>query len=402
MSEIVTPGIDASPASAPIETSGTTESQSSSYDATFFSELSSDQVPTKKTELPADSVEKLKADAPAKEKKEAKVESKEKTKEEKDIKEDVKDKEAKPSSEAQKKTLKAKSGESELDIPEDAVFKVKVGGQDIEVPLKELQANYSGKTHWDKKFTELSNEKGKFNQMKNDAESKIKAIFESPSAEERFYRMAEFSGKNPVEVRREFLTENIKLLEKYYSMSDDEKKADELQFENQYLKHQQETLKKSSELKQTQEVLKSKVEKIKATHQIADDQFVSRYDEIQSLVKEGKIEESKLTPEFIAETIVKDNLWTAAEQAITKFGIDFPDALKPKKIMDLIDVSYQNGITNPKDIEEMVNEVWGTKGKKAVIDDKSKQRSEFLEGPKDPKKSTPKRFDDDLWNFDQL
>jgi hypothetical protein len=60
------------------------------------------------------------------------------------------------------KTLKFKSGDTLLDVPEAAMVTVKVDGKSVEVPITELMTNYSGKTAWDKRFSELTNERRSF------------------------------------------------------------------------------------------------------------------------------------------------------------------------------------------------------------------------------------------------
>ena len=57
------------------------------------------------------------------------------------------------------KKLRMRMGEELFNVDSDASFKVKVDGQNVDVPLQELINNYSGKTAWDKKFTEIGKEK---------------------------------------------------------------------------------------------------------------------------------------------------------------------------------------------------------------------------------------------------
>ena len=54
------------------------------------------------------------------------------------------------------KMVKAFAGNEELSISQNTTFKQKVGGKHEIVTLQELQDNYSGQVHFDKKFEELS------------------------------------------------------------------------------------------------------------------------------------------------------------------------------------------------------------------------------------------------------
>jgi hypothetical protein len=60
------------------------------------------------------------------------------------------------------KTLSFKAGEQALEVPETAMVPVKVDGKTVEVPVTELMANYSGKVAWDKRFSDLTNERRSF------------------------------------------------------------------------------------------------------------------------------------------------------------------------------------------------------------------------------------------------
>lgn len=361
-------------------------------DAIFFSDIDSKkdkEKEKKRSEVPAKTEEALKNGGKEESKTEAKKEAK-KEEPKKDGKEETKQR-------VEAKKLKAKLHDKELDIEEDAVVSVKIDGKDVDVPIKELLSNYSGKTAWDKRFSELDKERKSYKTMKEQSEAKIKGIFDEQDAEMRFYKMAEFAGVEPVAVRKKFLEENLKLLEKWYSMSDDEKKADDLAFENKYLRHQQENLKKESEMQQTKTVLQQKIESLMGTHKIEKSDFVDRYDYIESLVQEGKLAPEKLTSEFVAETILKDRIWGAVDNAIKDLKVE---GVSPEKIMDLVELSHQNGIT-PDQMKDMVDELWGQKKIKSVVDDKEKQRSEFYEGKKDaPVKQQKTGID--VWNFDQI
>lgn len=394
--------------SAPITTSdqvtkGTTETQgqvNNGDSVDFFSDLTgestSDNVvkKEKKSELPAEAAEALKTGD-----KKAKDDKKEEApKEKKDSKaEKVEDKDEKKPEKVESKKLKAKHGEAEIEIPEDAMVTVKINGKDETISLKDLQSQYSGKVQYDKKFSELDKDRKSYNQMKEMSESKIKAIFEEQDPEIRFYKMAEFSGKNPVEVRQKFLNDNINLLEKYYSMTEDEKKADALEYENRWLKHQSDTKAKAESAKQAQDELHRKVTELTARHKVTQDEFVSQYDQVESLIKEGKLEAEKLTPEFIVETIAKDKLWNSAESAIKEMGITLENA--PQKLMNLVETSFMQGL-NPSDLPDIVSELWGSKKIQKTIETKKQERQEFYEGTKESKPQP--KMNNDVWSFDQI
>lgn len=381
--------------------------QSNDTDAILFEDL--DESPKseskKKDILPAKAEEALKLGKDAKAKSD-KPESKKEPKKEADSKQNA---EERKSAESQKnvserkeeeerkveaKRIKAKYADRAYEFEEDATVTVRVDGKDVEVPIKDLLSNYSGKIAWDKRFSELDRERKIYKQMKEESEARIKAIFEEQDPELRFYKMAELSGVDPIEVRRKFLEDNISLLEKWHNMTEDERRAEELAYENKLLKLKSEAITREQALRTQKEVLAKEIQQLMVSHQINKAEFVSRYDEIETLIEEGKLDESQLTPKFVAETIVKDRLWSAISEAAKEVQAD----VTPEKIMKLVELSYQEGL-RPQDMKDIVDELWGVKRAKAIIDNKEKERNEFYEGSKETKKQTNGL---DVWSFDQL
>ena len=136
----------------------------------------------------------------------------------------------------EKKLLKAKSGDKELDLDPDTMIPVRINGQDTMISVKDLQSNFSGKTEWDKRFQQLDKERRDFKSKYEQASNKIKAIFQEKDPEMRIFRMAEYAGVDPLDFREKMLTEQMNLVEKWYTMSDAEKEADRKNFENRILK----------------------------------------------------------------------------------------------------------------------------------------------------------------------
>lgn len=402
--------MDMTPASAPVQTSegttsGTTDKtgetvspqHSNVEEAVFFDDLGEkgrkkpdddeESKGEKKDVLPPKAEAALKAG----DKKESKVEKKD----EKPAPKEPGKKEETAKLEAKK--IKAKRGDAELDLEEDIVFSVPVNGKDEPVSLKDLRENYSGKVAWDKKFSEGDRVQREFQKKTDFLETKIKSIFEEKDPEVRMYRMAELSGKNPLEVRKQFLHDNLQILEKYYSMTEDERKQADLEAENRYLKHQHETQRQTDSLRQTQVELEKKVDSLRATHQIGKDEFADRYSLLETLVKEGKLENDKINPDFIAETILKDRLWASVSDAAKEMQIELGDAGN-KKIADLIEISFAQGL-KPSDMKDIVSELWGTKKIQKAVKEKEEARTEFISGSQKKPASKPSG---DIWSFDQL
>lgn len=287
------------------------------------------------------------------------------------------------------KTRKYKVGDTEAEIPEDATFKVKVNGQEVDVPFGEILQNYSGKVAWDKKFSEVDRKAKDFERKLGMANQKIENIFKETDPEMRFVKMAELTGKDPVQFREKFLSENMELLEKWYGMSEDERKADSLAFENRILKTRHEAQQKAAQEQASLTELDRRVGTLLESHKIPKEKFIQRYDEIQDLIAQGRTDfKEKLTPEFVAETIVKDSLWMAAEAVIKPLNLK----VEPDRIMKLVDLSYAQGL-GEAEIAEMAKELWVTDPAQKAIAEKTADRETVMRGkqPEPEQRQTQKR-----------
>lgn len=287
---------------------------------------------------------------------------------------------------AEKKTLKAKLGDKELELDPETKLTIKGhGGKDEEISIKDLQSHYNGKVHWEKRFGELSQKEREFHSKFDGVQTKIKAIFDEQDPELRLFRMAELAGKDPVEVRRNFLQENMKLLEKYYAMEDHERKADELEFENKILKHRSESRQKEDARRQAETALQTKISELGKTHQIPEENFWSRYDELKSAKDAGKFQ-GKITPEVVVETIQKDKLWNSAAEILDHSDSPLPVEKRNQALLDLVETSFLQGL-GPKEVREIAEEMWGSSRKTAVIAEKVEEQEELRTGKKGSKKT---------------
>ncbi len=76
------------------------------------------------------------------------------------------------------KLYKIKLGENEIDFPDDATFPLKVGGQTVNVPLKDLASEYAGKTEWSRRFSDLDKEKKAFHTERSTLDNRVKRLYE--------------------------------------------------------------------------------------------------------------------------------------------------------------------------------------------------------------------------------
>jgi hypothetical protein len=311
-----------------------------------------------------------------------------------------------------KKAFKGRAGDKELELDEDAEFTVKIDGQDVTVKASDLFGNYSGKVAWDKRFNELNLQKrahlSETNKL-NSVKGQIREIFSEKDPNLRLFKMAQLSGVSPVDFRKNFFDQMIPEVEKYIVMTDDERKARDLEFENSFLKYQADAAQKSLTDQQAVQELDKKVKTLTRQAGITTEQFHSTLEELVSstdektratLEREGKFAHGYPTPEFIVEIIQKESLWSAAESALEGVKTEWNPQEKSQKLFQLVEDAFRNGI-KADDMAEVVSEIWGKARAKRIVERVERERQEHFEGKK-PVNHGSFQGHGDAWSFDQL
>lgn len=303
---------------------------------------------------------------------------------------------------ALRKTIKAKLADSEFELDEEASIPVKINGKEEFVQIKDLMGNYSGKVAWDKKFSEIDQTRKSVaaQELKlREMADLVKSVYEEQDPNIKMFRMSQLAGVDPVQFREKFFNENISLLEKYYSMSEDERKADALAYEANIHKMRADTLEKSIKEKQDYESLSSKVAQLRASHGVSEPEFVSKYDQLEGMVRAGQLDGKVVTPEYIMESIKVDRLWSSAAEKLESLDLGWSHQEKTQKLSKLVQNAHQLGM-NPQDMAEMVDELWGVSKARNKIEQKKKENQEFLSGKKDVQQVKPNS--PEVWSFEQI
>lgn len=211
------------------------------------------------------------------------------------------------------KKLRMRMGEELFNVDSDASFKVKVDGKNEDVPLQELINNYSGKTAWDKKFTEIGKEKKtleveKAQVTKQSEELKAhvaKAL--APLREkdgnpmDSLLYLVEMSGDDPYNAYRRIMESNLGELGKLMDMEDVErelyfhKKKDELY--SDVAKKRQGKLQEE----QTFNQVVQKVDSLRQTYKVTEDEYVDASDELEEIYAASKLNVNDITHEAIVD-----------------------------------------------------------------------------------------------------
>lgn len=379
----------------------------SSSGAVSFDELEQLERDSKKSKKAAKDEKKESVDLSSDDKKTAKSEKTEKSEDKKSEskKDDEQKQEAanKAAIEKARKIIKAKLNDSEIDLDEESLVPVKINGKEELVPVKDLMSNYSGKVAWDKRFTEQSKREKHISSLEakaNQAIQSFKTAIEEQDPTLRMFKMSQMAGVDPITYRQKFFDDNINLLEKWYAMSDDERKADALAYEAQYHKYRADTLERDTKQQQAQRELQHKLHSLRASHNISEEDYSSIEDQVKQAVSNKALDESYLQPEKIIETIQKDQLWKAVDMALQDLDLPWNEQERGENILKLVENSHSLGF-KPEEMAAMVVEVWGQNKTKKKIDEIKKRNEEFLTGKQDVKQvaqksSEPLFFDEIL------
>jgi hypothetical protein len=251
-------------------------------------------------------------------KKEAKKEEKKEEKEEEEEEEEEKEPlEAKEDEEKEEKksgkSLRMRMGNELFNIDSEATFKVKVDGDVVDVPVQELINNYSGKTAWDKKFTELGKEKKNLEFEKsgltrqketlaahlNNALEPLKNPEKNPL--DSLLYLVEMSGQDPYNAYRRMMEANLDELGQLLDMSETER---ELYFHKKKDELYSNVAKKRQEKYQEEETFNQalqKVDSLRQTYKVSEEQFVDASEELESIYKASGLDVNNITHESIVD-----------------------------------------------------------------------------------------------------
>lgn len=211
------------------------------------------------------------------------------------------------------KKLRMRMGEELFNVDSDASFKVKVDGQNVDVPLQELINNYSGKTAWDKKFTEIGKEKKTLEFEKssltkqkeslthhlNMALGPIKDINKNPI--DSLLYLVEMSGEDPYNAYRRIMEANLEEIGTLMDLSEVER---ELYFHKKKDELHNNVARKRSEKQQSEQTFNQAVQRIdslRQAHNVTESAFVDASEELESIYKESGLDINSVTDEAIVD-----------------------------------------------------------------------------------------------------
>lgn len=313
-------------------------------------------------------------------------ESKEESVEEKQDKQSKKEEsEAKKAEKELRKTIKAKFKDADLELDEETLIPVTVNGKEEFWTLKDIRNQQSGKVAYDKKFSELDKIRKEVlskDQSLAKTNELIKSVFEEKDPTLKMIKMSQLVGVDPVQFRNQFLADNVKMLEKWYSMSDDERKADALEFEARVHKHRADTLENATKQQQSDKELIEKVAQVRASHNISEDDFFNTLDKLYAQANKGIIKPESITPENVAMAYKADQYFNATVKALEPIAQTL-DSKTYEKMIQEISLGALNNNLKLEDINYIVDELYGKGKAEKKVSEKKKQIEEFVSGKKE-------------------
>lgn len=233
------------------------------------------------------------------------------------------------------RVLKAKAGDKELELPEDAAFTIKVNGKDETVTLAQLQRNYQGRIPWDHHFKETKELEAKAKKFQADLEAekstlngKIEDILETFDKNPylAFEKIAIMKGKNPADYLPTYIAQSQKTLEELKGLTDAQLAASIKLKKAEYEARKNEE--RAAELDKKEKESLFKAEAVEADQYLV--QKAAEYNITQAeldtavnIIKEAGTDISKYKPKQLAdmlvESIVKiDRPYLAIEKTIAE------------------------------------------------------------------------------------
>jgi hypothetical protein len=207
------------------------------------------------------------------------------------------------------KKLKIRMSDGLYGIESDAKVRVKIDGEFQEVPVQELINQYSGKVAYDKKFSEIGNEKKQIETIKHTVEKQqqfLKTVVAEVSGHlddpeknpvDALMFLVEKSGRDPYDVWKRTLEANLEEVDKLMSMSEVERKAYFLEKKDEFRTKSEEARKAESAKETAFNQALQKVDSLRQAHGVSEEQYLQALDELES---QG-IDTLKMTDEQVVD-----------------------------------------------------------------------------------------------------
>jgi len=268
------------------------------------------------------------------------------------------------------KMLKAMRGEQEYEIPEDAGFTIKIDGEEVVVPLAELRNNYSGKTAWDKKFSELDNERKEYMADRGQVEryvTEFAALAKGDNKLEALEYLAQLSGQDPLQFRRDVENQMFEKFSSRQNLSEAEIRNLQLQEENNFLLRQKESETQRQHQSQARREAEMRLNSIQETHGLSNEDLSEMYHEIVNSSNEP-LNDNQIF-ERMEHKAVDNMAYRGAEYLIGKVNEELINESNLEAVKSLI---TENPDFTEEDFTDILTEAFGSTTKTKKVSSKAK------------------------------
>jgi hypothetical protein len=314
--------------------------------------------------------------------------------------------EAKPEEKTQEvkkptgKLFKAKDGDGFLDIPASAVLPVKVNGKITDVPVQDLVNNFSGKVMYEQKFQEVSKEKKQIDEQKEyfgQEVEKVKSLVnnvmglldkEDGDPTEALYYLLDMTGRNVVQYKQKLFQSNVDKFNEYLNMDEIERNLYWTKEENEFLRKRSESAyRQQTEQRQHHELI-SKVDKLRETHGVNEEQYVTGLNELYAL----GYTKQEATPEAVVEYVVIKPHLDAAESLVQPY-VDLMDDSAINSLIEDFAYGFRDNKYSVEDAKAMLEKHYGSSQAVKDLNAKAPTRETTVKSTK-PSTTELESFDD--------
>lgn len=298
------------------------------------------------------------------------------------------------------KKLKIRMSDGLYGIESDAKVRVKIDGDYQEVPMQELINQYSGKVAYDKKFTEIGQEKKAVETAKAEilkSQSFLKSTLEEivtkmddPNSNpfDALSILVEKSGRDPFTVWKRTIESNLDEVEKLMSMSEIERKAYFLEKKDEFRTKSDDARKAAYQKEQAFNQAISKVDALRQAHNVSEEQYLSALDELES---EGQ-DTTKMSDEQVVDYASLKSHVTSVQDVLEPYENSISDSNYSKVVQKLARELRSGEYTKEQLVEWARKEFLDEDLKDLQIRTKEVQKRQTKEAVKAPEKF--ESFDD--------
>lgn len=263
------------------------------------------------------------------------------------------------------KVIKMKNGDADLDVPANAKITVKIGGKDETFDLQEVVNEFSGKTHWNRKWQELDTEKKTFHAERTELQSGIDTLYDLAVTKNQpmdaIALLAEMLGGDGVKTVQDLQAKMMGEFEALAKLTPEQKAAKQEKDRADLLERKLNNRKAADAKKSSTEAIAKRVDAIKQKHGISDERFNELYEQ---LGKTTKAED--LTPEFIGMVHERWVQMDQVDEVITEMTPENPEAVRAL----LLGEWKKDPTLTKEQIAEIGRQVFGGKKSKSSLKEK--------------------------------